>query len=176
MEQLNISLPDDKISETATHYFNEILSVLKNSNLGYDLSHLQLTHREPESGDAYDTILLFNHPCFHIKGKKSKYIYFNNSFERLLKNTNVPYEPSNGSRWARSSTSSFVGFSEIPNLVEELYEIFLRASDSFGCCGSYLECSNVGHCIKTDIMFSGKCAYRQNLKAGRIFYGVNKNI
>ena len=159
MEQLNISLPEDKISEIASFYFDEILSILKGSELGYDISHLQIEHREPESGEGYDTILLFNRPCFHVKGKKSKYIYFNNSFEKLLKNTAISFEPSNYSRWARCSTKTFVGFSEVPTLVEELYEIFLRDSDPFGCCGSYLECSHVGHCIKSDIMFSGKCAY-----------------
>jgi len=176
MEQLNLSLPVNSTTDIAHYYFNEILDVLKTSMLGYDLSQVTIEHREPESGEAYDTILMFNRPCFHIKGKKTKYLYLNSLFVRLLEKTTIPFEPSTNSRWARLSVSSFVGFSALSEPIEELYEVCLRDSDTFGCCGSYDACSDAGHCIKTDIMFAGKCAYRQNLKAGKIFYGKNKNI
>lgn len=176
MDQLNMSFMDNDTSVLANRYYNEILDLLENTNLGYDLSQIQVEHREPESSEPYDTILMFKRPCFHIKGKKNKHIYFHQSFARLLEKAGYSFEPATSARWARSSTDSFSGFSAISALVEELYEDCLRDSDTFGCCGSYLACSDAGHCIKTDIMFSGKCAYRQNLKAGKIFYGKNKNI
>ena len=176
MDQLNMSFMDNDTSVLANRYYNEILDLLENTNLGYDISQIQVEHREPESSEPYDTILMFKRPCFHIKGKKNKHIYFHPSFVRLLEKSGYPFDPATSARWARSSTDSFSGFSAISDLVEELYEDCLRDSDTFGCCGSYLACSDAGHCIKTDIMFSGKCAYRQNLKAGKIFYGKNKNI
>ena len=43
-------------------------------------------------------------------------------------------------------------------------------AESFGCCSSYAECSNAGHCIHPD--YTG-CYYRKNLEAGCIFYGKN---
>ena len=176
MDQLNMSFMDNDTSVIANRYYNEILSLLEASNLGYDLSQIQVEHRDPESSDAYDTILMFKRPCFHIKGKKTKHIYLHPSFARLLEKAGYPFEPATSARWARIAADSFAGFPEISEMVEELYEDCLRDYDTFGCCGSYLACSDAGHCIKTDIMFAGKCAYRQNLKAGKIFYGKNKNI
>lgn len=162
-------------SVMANQYHNEICSLLEKSGLGYDLSQIQVETRNPSSG-MYATILMFKQPCFHVKGKKVKYIYFHPFFARALEKAGYPFGPATSNRWARAAADSFAGFSEILGIVEELYENCLRDSDSFGCCGSYLACSDTGHCIKTDIMFSGKCTYRQNLKVGRIFYGKNKNI
>ena len=174
MEQLNIL--ETNPSELANYYYHEILDILRNSNLGYDLTQMSIEHRMPESGDEYDTILMFNRPCFHIKGKKTKHLYLHSSFATLLANTETPVEPATNSRWARIAVKSFSGFFSLTKEIEELYETCLRDSDTFGCCGSFEACSDAGHCIKTDVMFAGKCAYRQNLKSGKIFYGKNKNI
>jgi len=175
MNQLDL-LQDSETSEIANRYLLEILDILQSSNSGYDLSKIKTEHRVPDSSDPYDTILLFDRPCFHIKGKKTKYLYLSNSFAKLLNSSGIAFEHATSSHWARIPIKSFAGFYSLSNIVEEAYEVFLRDSDSFGCCGSYLECSNVGHCIHSDIMFSGRCAYRQNLKSGKIFYGKNRNI
>lgn len=48
---------------------------------------------------------------------------------------------------------------------------------NYACCGSYLECSAAGMCIKNDpkdIKFRKGCAYRKNLKAGRNFFSNKK--
>lgn len=86
MDQLNMSFMDNDTSVIANRYYNEILSLLEASNLGYDLSQIQVEHRDPESSDAYDTILMFKRPCFHIKGKKTKHIYLHPSFAKLFLN------------------------------------------------------------------------------------------
>ena len=46
----------------------------------------------------------------------------------------------------------------------------------FGCCGNYKECSNAKKCIHENKLYSKACFYRENLEAGRIFYGKNCNI
>lgn len=46
----------------------------------------------------------------------------------------------------------------------------------FGCCSRYESCSDAMRCIHPDSNMAIKCAYRKNLKNGRIFYGKNKNI
>lgn len=51
-----------------------------------------------------------------------------------------------------------------------------RKVGSFGCCGRYEACSDARECIHPDAAFALGCGYRQNLLAGRIFYGKNKNI
>jgi hypothetical protein len=44
----------------------------------------------------------------------------------------------------------------------------------FGCCGSCEKCSDALKCIDPE---HGKyCYYRQNLEAGKVFYGKNRNI
>ena len=48
--------------------------------------------------------------------------------------------------------------------------------DSFGCCGSYLQCSNEKHCIHENPYYASGCMYKKNLDAGKIFYGVNRNV
>lgn len=46
----------------------------------------------------------------------------------------------------------------------------------FGCCNSYVQCSDAGYCLHLKDREYWGCCYRKNLEAGRIFYGKNKNI
>ncbi len=45
--------------------------------------------------------------------------------------------------------------------------------DVMGCCALYRECSDAGHCLRTDPIYSARCTYKRHLDAGRIFYGKN---
>ena len=49
-------------------------------------------------------------------------------------------------------------------------------SCSFGCCHKYNEYSDAQRCLHEDLDYSKGCIYRQNLEAGRIFFGKNRNI
>ncbi len=57
--------------------------------------------------------------------------------------------------------------------LEEALQKYPRDS---GCCSHYMDCSDALRCVQTDPLISMACIYRQNLKAGRVFYGKNKNI
>ena len=46
----------------------------------------------------------------------------------------------------------------------------------FDCCSRYEACSDALRCIHPIPNFAIKCAYRKNLKKGKIFYGKNRNI
>ncbi len=46
---------------------------------------------------------------------------------------------------------------------------------TFDCCGMYEQCSDAMQCLNSSDDALG-CTYRKNLKAGRIFYGKNRNI
>ena len=63
------------------------------------------------------------------------------------------------------------------NIIKNTYSVFMLESDDdmFGCCSSYMECSDKKRCIK-DNDFSRNCYYRKNLEMGKIFYGKNRNI
>lgn len=44
----------------------------------------------------------------------------------------------------------------------------------FGCCSRYETCSNARKCVNPNNDLALKCAYRKNLRNGKIFYGRNK--
>lgn len=51
-----------------------------------------------------------------------------------------------------------------------------KSSNSFGCCSRYEECSAALSCLHENKLYAAGCYYRKNLDAGRIFYGVNRNV
>lgn len=51
-----------------------------------------------------------------------------------------------------------------------------KKSDKFGCCHLFTECSDACKCLHRDNDYAKGCEYRKNLEAGRIFYGVNRNV
>lgn len=63
----------------------------------------------------------------------------------------------------------------VPALRAILEQLCRRHRD-FGCCGRYEACSDAKTCIHPDPKFALGCMYRQNLLAGKIFYGKNRNI
>lgn len=46
----------------------------------------------------------------------------------------------------------------------------------FACCSRYEQCSDAKRCIHPENRFAIGCIYRENLRAGRIFYGKNRNV
>ena len=67
------------------------------------------------------------------------------------------------------------------NVVPYLYYILstsihnFRPSDRFGCCDLYKDCSDALRCLHPNNFYARCCWYRQNLEAGKVFYGKNKN-
>ena len=57
-----------------------------------------------------------------------------------------------------------------------LEEALQKYPRDIGCCSHYMDCSNALRCVQSDPQISMACIYRQNLKAGKVFYGKNKNI
>ena len=51
-----------------------------------------------------------------------------------------------------------------------------EASPVFGCCNDFIRCSDAKRCLKAGDPYYRRCEYRRNLEAGRIFYGINRNI
>lgn len=49
-------------------------------------------------------------------------------------------------------------------------------ASSFGCCSRFNDCSDAKKCIHVNKLYSKACIYRQNLEAGKIYYGKNRNI
>ena len=61
--------------------------------------------------------------------------------------------------------------------IDAVFEKCIRDSvkETFGCCNSFIKCSDNKQCIHPNKKFARGCMYRQNLKKGLIFYGKNRN-
>lgn len=72
------------------------------------------------------------------------------------------------------------GLSEVGLLNPLVYAATTKLMESqtkeYSCCGRYIECSDAKKCIyPIGVGIPVHCAYNKNLRAGRIFYGKNKN-
>lgn len=48
--------------------------------------------------------------------------------------------------------------------------------EGFGCCSSYMQCSDIKKCIQSDVKLAKGCTYKKNLDKNIIFYGKNRNV
>lgn len=176
-EQLTFSLePVSSSRQSAETIHQTLCDALSASGRGYDLSLIQLTHIKTKSKKTpieYDMISIGKESVFRFQGVKTVYMYIKPRLEQFFADAGLPIEHL-ASSWPRIPADSF-SFAGAEELAELTFEEVLRDS-GFGCCSRYVECSDAGHCIHPDIMFAVQCAYRENLRKGRIFYGKNKTI
>ncbi len=52
---------------------------------------------------------------------------------------------------------------------------YVSKADRFGCCDSFIACSDALKCVHPNKLYSKACMYRSNLEQGRVFYGKNQN-
>ena len=80
--------------------------------------------------------------------------------------------------WVRIPVSSLYDVLDLAKPICAVYMIVVAdfCGERFGCCSRYEQCSDEGKCIHPDFLFSRACAYRENLEAGNIFYGKNRNV
>lgn len=108
------------------------------------------------------------------------YICFSSKYAPLFQAASIEFSP-------ESPLSKFIMidcflFSPLSGKASELSKILnkifidLFSFPAFGCCSSYVECSDARHCVHTDLAYATACQYRANLESGRIFYGKNQNI
>lgn len=64
----------------------------------------------------------------------------------------------------------------LSRLVRDLLPRYQSKGGPFACCSRYAECSDAGHCVHPNPLYSQACRYRKNLDAGRIFFGKKRNV
>lgn len=74
----------------------------------------------------------------------------------------------------KKHSKTLTGF--IRQNVEYCIKHYKSKEKTFGCCSSFIECSDAKKCIHPNKLYSTACMYRENLEKGKIFYGKNKNI
>lgn len=130
---------------------------------------------------AYSSVSFYETDALRIQcGKSNTYLWFAQLFKKLL----LGYPkltistPSSEKLWTRVSIKSIDEINNFQLLFLEIYDeaCLLGASDPFGCCSRYMECSDQKKCIHPSLKLSRDCQYRKHLLNGRIFYGINRTI
>jgi len=149
---------------------------------------LELTALEIKQGASYfsvnisdltsektKTALLFR---IKLSGNK-KYISVNKSYEQLFPADKYNFSSIKSEtdfiRVVINDINDLGMFSEQFNFICK-DKIFALLIDQFGCCSSYLVCSDNKECVKDKMSFYRGCQYRKSLEKGKIFYGKNRNI
>lgn len=79
--------------------------------------------------------------------------------------------------WGRIMLTDEIEFLILHNLQTAYFHCYtLSSENTFGCCNSFLECSDAKRCVHPNKLFASGCLYRANLESGKIFYGKNRNI
>jgi len=128
----------------------------------------------------YSSVYLFNEGCIFCRicfRGKQHYLSISSKYEELIPE-GVAYKIlSSDPSYCRISLGSAEEVSQYEAILCEILAAQIDAFPvEFGCCSRYEACSDAMKCIHPDSDMAIKCAYRKNLKKGRIFYGKNKNI
>lgn len=164
---------------------SDFIHALSSFDLNYDTTTIRAEHViTPKSGE-YDRLRVvlegndLRRPkeltLFRFTGKRKIWVWFPNFICTIFAAAGISYERPDKTPWGRILFTDFPSFDAHESVVQQIFEEAIQGN-SFDCCSRYLACSNAKKCIHPDIMMASQCTYRQNLHAGRIFYGENRNV
>lgn len=108
--------------------------------------------------------------------KKTKYLLIPESYISRLPSTTSTCKTKSTEGMIRIAVHSAEDILSYTEVLREILSDITKRYHLFGCCSRYEACSDARKCIHPDIKFALGCKYRQNLMAGKIFYGKNRNI
>ena len=175
----------DAISTQMRILESDFIHALSSFDLNYDTTTVRAEHViTPKSGE-YDRLRVvlegndLRKPkeltLFRFTGKRKIWVWFPNFICTIFAAAEISYERPDKTPWGRILFTNFPSFDAHESVVQQIFEEAIQGN-SFDCCSRYLACSNAKKCIHPDIMMASQCTYRQNLHAGRIFYGENRNV
>ena len=175
----------DAISTQMRTLESDFIHALSSFDLNYDTTAVRAEHViTPKSGE-YDRLRVvlegndLRKPkeltLFRFTGKRKIWVWFPNFICTIFAAAGISYERPDKTPWGRILFTDFPSFDAHESVVQQIFEEAIQGN-SFDCCSRYLACSNAKKCIHPDIMMASQCTYRQNLHAGRIFYGENRNV
>ncbi len=111
------------------------------------------------------------------KNSKGKIINIPNKYLPLFDLDHDGYKIKTHGLWTTLVFNQEVAVNIVDNIAAVFNKCFTdSATESFGCCSRYLECSNEKKCVHPEKKEARGCMYKINLDSGRIFYGENRNI
>ena len=154
---MNVDTIYNKILEILTLNDKEIKNVLPN--------------------DLRTTIFVEGTGAFRIiLNKNNQYIAVKQRYEHLFNNPLRLSTIKSDTNWLRYSITTEYDLDEIKNVILSVYDDCRPSGRMFGCCSRFNQCSDAKQCIHPDKVYAKNCWYQENLKQGKIFYGVNRNV
>ena len=166
-----------------TSYTRLIESVLHQHNESFKQIKLQRI----ENKSDYDSIIISSPMTVYrpkIEGAlfcriketgKQQYVSFRNKYKYWFDNKDI-------ATWSINSDKEFFRITPLDflHIINEHKDDFGQLAaqicidamcfPKFGCCSKYQQCSDIGHCIHDDTLYSSACEYRKNLESGKNFY------
>ena len=92
----------------------------------------------------------------------------------LFDQLDIPFDaevkrPEKGNAYMRIDETSVNLVPFLIKCVEESIKAYSSKESRFACCARYKQCSEKGHCVHPNMLFSTACAYRKNLDKGNNF-------
>lgn len=149
--------------------YNQIIKTLEENDKSTEEMLLK-----PNSN--YYSVYISTSVAFRIKLGRKKYIEVKSRYEDLINDDVISSKIKSVPDWVRIEINSENDILKISNVILEIYDTIFEAIEQFGCCHRFLECSNKKEYVHPDKKRAKGCAYKENLEAGRIFYGKNANL
>lgn len=126
---------------------------------------------------AYYTVNVEKNAAIRIVINSNKqYISVKLKYENLLVNPIIPKSAKSQKDWINYQISTESDLDQIHSALLTIYDDCKPSGTMFGCCSRFNKCSDAKKCIHPDKQYAKNCWYQENLKQGKIFYGVNRNI
>ena len=183
MEQITFDTLHDNADylEKEQNAFQLLRSALEETLEKDNLSPMSISFRLGNAEKSqYSSVYLFNESCIFCRicfRGKQHYLSIPSAYEAYIPDGITYKILSSDPSYCRVALDSV---EDVLQLKDVLCEILAMQIDTFptefGCCSRYEACSDAMKCIHPNSDMAIKCAYRKNLKRGKIFYGKNKNI
>lgn len=144
----------------------------------YYVDENQLAYADTKSNYGSVTLGRARSVIFRLKMQGAKtYFSVSKNYARLLPDdTKIEKIPSDQD-YIRIPISSAPDIDQyIPSLQAILGAQIESYPSEYGCCSRYEQCSDAKRCVNPDKGIALSCYYHKNLRAGKIFYGKNKNV
>ena len=150
--------------------YNKILNIFETNEKSLD--SVELT-----ANKGYHTINIEKNAAIRIiLNSRSTYIAVKLKYEKLLINPIIPKSAKSQKDWINYKINTENDLDNIHSAFLAIYDDCKPSGTMFGCCSRFHACSDAKKCMHPDKQYAKNCWYQENLKQGKIFYGINRNI
>lgn len=150
--------------------YKTILDILENNERS--LESVKITQNK-----AYHTVEIEDNAAIRIIiNSRRQYISVKLKYEKLLINPIIPKSAESQKDWIKYQINGEDDLYKIELALLQIYDDCKPSGSMFGCCSRFSACSDAKKCIHPDRNYSKNCWYQENMKQGKIFYGINRNI